>query len=61
MDHIDDILTEQALNTEAFLPAIRAACSLSKQTLNRYYNKTDESENYRIAMSTSHSFSVIFY
>ena len=53
MDHIDDILTEQSINKTAFLPSIRAACMLSKQTLNRYYNKTDESENYHIAMSKS--------
>lgn len=52
IDHIDDLLTNQSLNKMKFLPSIRAACSLSKKTLNRYYNKTDESENYRIAMGT---------
>ena len=30
--------------------AIRAALALGKQTLNRYYNKTDHSDVYRIAM-----------
>lgn len=50
MDHIDDVLTNQSLDNATFSPAIRAACTLSKRTLNRYYNKTDHSENYRIAM-----------
>lgn len=57
MDHIDDILTSQSIDKKKFLPSIRAACSLSKKTLNRYYNKTDQSENYRIAMGKSFSMS----
>jgi hypothetical protein len=32
--------------------AIRAALALGKQTLNRYYNKTDHSDVYRIAMGS---------
>ncbi|THU87434.1 hypothetical protein K435DRAFT_804322 [Dendrothele bispora CBS 962.96] len=31
-------------------PAIHAAVSIAKKTLNRYYNKTDHSKVYRIAM-----------
>ncbi|THU87433.1 hypothetical protein K435DRAFT_584645, partial [Dendrothele bispora CBS 962.96] len=31
-------------------PAIHAAVSIAKKTLNRYYDKTDHSEVYRIAM-----------
>ncbi|KAF6747990.1 hypothetical protein DFP72DRAFT_821122 [Ephemerocybe angulata] len=50
MDRIDDILTNQSLDTVKFAESIRAACTLSKATLNRYYNKTDTSETYRIAM-----------
>ena len=30
--------------------SIRAALAIGKKTLNRYYNKTDHSEVYRIAM-----------
>lgn len=52
MDHINDILTNQSLDWDnKFLPSIRTVCMLSKQTLNRYYNWTDEFENYCIAMS----------
>jgi hypothetical protein len=51
MDHINDFLTEQTINNVALLPSIRAACTLSKKTLNCYYDKTNASETYRIAMS----------
>jgi hypothetical protein len=34
-------------------PAIRAAVATAKRTLNRYYEKTDQSEVYRIAMGAS--------
>ena len=49
MDHIDEYKTtaSQDLNYSA---AIRAALALGKRTLNRYYDKTDHSEIYRIAM-----------
>ncbi|KAF6742600.1 hypothetical protein DFP72DRAFT_764321, partial [Ephemerocybe angulata] len=50
MDKIDEILTTNSLDDKTFQPCIRAACSLAKKTLNRYYDKTDHSENYRIAM-----------
>ena len=45
-------LSDDALNKD-YLASIRAAATLGKNTLNRYYNRTDESEVYRIAMSTS--------
>jgi hypothetical protein len=61
MDHIDDVLTNQSLDNATFSPAIRAACTLSKKTLNRYYNKTDHSENYRIAMGMSFTHSVAVF
>ncbi|KAF8157993.1 hypothetical protein B0H34DRAFT_782646 [Crassisporium funariophilum] len=50
MDHIDNVLTTASLNTRQFEPATRAALLLAKNTLNQYYNMTDHSEVYRIAM-----------
>ncbi|KAF8172746.1 hypothetical protein BJ912DRAFT_838102, partial [Pholiota molesta] len=53
MDHIDETLTNYALNLDAensLLPSIQAAVNLAKKTLNRYYDMTDHSEVYRIAM-----------
>jgi hypothetical protein len=49
MDHIDTHLATATQNTD-YSPSIRAALAIGKQTLNRYYNKTDLSEVYRIAM-----------
>ena len=49
MDHIDKTLTTNSLNLE-LEPSIRAALGIAKKTLNRYYNATDQSEVYRIAM-----------
>ena len=49
MDHIDTHLATAARNPR-YSPSIRAALALGKRTLNRYYNKTDHSEVYRIAM-----------
>jgi hypothetical protein len=51
MDHIDEHLATAALNPDYPL-AIKAALAVGKATLNRYYNKTDHSEVYRIAMGT---------
>ena len=51
MDHIDERLATAALNPDYPL-AIKAALAVGKATLNRYYNKTDHSEVYRIAMGT---------
>lgn len=51
MDHIDTYLTNAASN-DNLSPAIRAALLLGKKTMNKYYDKTDHSELYRIAMST---------
>ena len=50
MDRIDKILTTNSLDDTTFQDSVRAACSLAKKTLNRYYDKTDASEGYRIAM-----------
>lgn len=49
MDHIDEYLATAAQNTDYSL-SICAALAIGKKTLNRYYNKTDHSEVYRIAM-----------
>ena len=55
MDHLDQHLATSAVNLS--LPAsIRAAATLGKQTLNKYYRMTDLSEVYRIAMSNAFSF-----
>ncbi|KAF5382000.1 hypothetical protein D9615_004201 [Tricholomella constricta] len=50
MDHIDQVMTTASLNHKKFEPAIRAALSLAKKKLNRYYDMTNQSEVYRIAM-----------
>ncbi|KAF5359917.1 hypothetical protein D9758_013966 [Tetrapyrgos nigripes] len=52
MDKIDSTFSNFILDNKLH-PAIRSAVSIAKKTLNRYYDKTDHSEVYRIAMSTS--------
>jgi len=49
MDLIDEKLTTASLDRK-YSPAIRAAIGLAKRTLNRYYQLTDSTEVYRIAM-----------
>ena len=49
MDHIDTHLAN-AIKNYNYSRSIRAALAIGKKTLNRYYNKTDHSEVYRIAM-----------
>lgn len=49
MDAIDSRLSDDTLNA-AYSLSVRTAASLAKDTLNRYYNKTDKTEIYRIAM-----------
>ena len=49
MDHIDEYLATVSQNVK-YSEAIHAALALGKRTLNRYYDKTDHSEVYRIAM-----------
>jgi len=51
MDHIDETLTNNSLNPE-FEPSIHTALGIAKKILNKYYNATDQSEVYRIAMGT---------
>jgi hypothetical protein len=52
MDHIDERLTSDSINRAKFEPSIRASLTLAKKTLNRYYDLTDSSEVYHIAMGT---------
>lgn len=52
MDHIDETLTTQSRDRKIEV-SIRVALSMAKKTLNKYYDKTDHSEVYRIAMSMS--------
>jgi hypothetical protein len=49
MDHIDKHLTTAAINNKYPL-AIKAALAIGKKTLNCYYDKTDDSKVFRIAM-----------
>jgi hypothetical protein len=59
MDYIDELFTTGMLKKQDLSPAICAALSLTKKTLNRYYSLTDSSELYRIAMgSSSHMYSL---
>jgi hypothetical protein len=51
MDHINTYLATATQNL-TYSPSIRAALAIGKTTLNRYYNKTDYSEVYRIAMGS---------
>ena len=59
MDRIDEHLATSAENMR-YSAAIRNALAIGKRTLNRYYNKTDHSEIYRIAMGTFLCFSSLF-
>jgi hypothetical protein len=52
MDHIDSKLATDA-NNKNYPLSIQAALAVGKKTLNRYYDKTDHSEIFRIAMSMS--------
>ncbi|KAF8811402.1 hypothetical protein BYT27DRAFT_7221544 [Phlegmacium glaucopus] len=49
MDYIDKHLASGSLNTK-YLPSIQASMLIGKRLLNKYYNMTDHSEVYRIAM-----------
>jgi len=52
MDHLDEHLTNATLNPK-YPMSIKAAIAIGKKTLNRYYDKTDHSEVFRIAMGTT--------
>jgi hypothetical protein len=50
MDHIDAHLATASQDLR-YSPAIHASLALGKAHINKYYNMTDHSEVYRIAMS----------
>jgi hypothetical protein len=60
MDHIDEHLATAALSAD-YPRSIKAALAIGKTTLNRYYNKTDHSEIYRIAMGMFSFFKTLNY
>ena len=49
MDYIDQQLSASSLNPR-YSASIKASITLRKKTLNQYYNMTNHSEIYRIAM-----------
>ena len=59
MDHIDTHLATASQNLK-YSPAIRASLALRKAHLNKYYDMTDYSEVYRIAMSECSLLIILF-
>ncbi|KAK0467346.1 uncharacterized protein EV420DRAFT_1260973 [Desarmillaria tabescens] len=53
MDHIDKVLAMAALNNVKFSPPMCAALAIMKNTLNVYYDCTDKSKVYQIAIGMS--------
>ena len=51
MDKIDQVFTTMATNW-SLSALIQVAVNMAKRTLNRYYDQTDYSEVYYIAMDT---------
>ena len=51
MDHLDEHLANATLNPK-YPMSIKAAIAIGKKTLNQYYDKTDHSEVFHIAMGT---------
>lgn len=58
MDVIDERLTSDSLNCLKYDASIHTSLGLTKKTLNQYYNMTDWSEVYHIAMG---AYSVHFH
>jgi len=54
MDIINKTLTTDSLDCSRFEAPIHTALGLTKKTLNRYYNLTDSSDVYQIAMGMYH-------
>lgn len=54
MDKLDQRLATDSIDCK-YKPCVRAAVVLAKETINKYYGKTDECHIYRIAMSTWHA------
>ena len=51
MDHIDKVLATSSDSSCQYSLTIRATLAIGKKAMNRYYDKTDQSDVYRIAMS----------
>ena len=49
MDYIDKHLASGSIDPK-YLPSIQASMLIGKRLLNKYYDMTDQSEVYRIAM-----------
>ena len=60
MDHIDKHLATATIDNKYPL-TIKAALTIGKKTLNCYYNKTDHSEVFRIAMGMYFFTLLIFF
>lgn len=60
MDHIDSYLAT-TIEDPSTSDGLKGALYLGKRTLNRYYDKTDLSENYRIAMGGFFYFAIYYY
>jgi len=54
MDLIDKVLTTSSLSSSKYSIAIRGALTIGKKTLDKYHNKTQESDVYRITMGMFH-------
>ena len=50
MDTIDRAFTMASMDDDEFLLPIKVALELGKRVMNKYYNLTDESEVYRVAL-----------
>ncbi|KAI0744391.1 hypothetical protein BC629DRAFT_1299019 [Irpex lacteus] len=60
MDRIDEYLATASVD-KTYLPSIRAAASLGKKTINRYYDLSDRSESYRIAMALNPRYKLNYF
>lgn len=61
MDEIDHQLRTKHRDTTKYDYAIRTAMGIAKCTLNKYYERTDLSEVYRIAMGMCLSIRAAFW
>lgn len=59
MDHINKVLAFISESLYRFSMAIHAALAIGKKVMNKYYNKTDHSEVYWIAMGKSYFIIII--
>jgi hypothetical protein len=51
MDKLDEELASVIADEDRYSPILRAAAKLGKNTINKYYEATDESKIYQIATS----------